>query len=535
MPSAIVIGSGPAAAGVLLALTAEPGWAVTVVDMGIDLDPETRTVLERLAAAPPREWAEDDVARVARRAADSRDGGLPETKLIYGSDYVYRDAGQLSPLAVGPGVHPQLISAAYGGFSSAWSAQVLPFPETAFRTWPFGAGELAPHYAAILRAIPFAATTDDLAEELPLYADPLPPLPLSAAASAILERYRRNRRLLRRRGLTLGRARLAVKSAGCTLCGLCMSGCPYSLIYSSAETVGRLRAAKRITYLGGLRAVRIDQQEGATEASVTVESLSDGSRRTLSADRVVVACGAIGTSRLVLESRRLHGVRLSLQESAQIIMPLLSLHGSGDPRDSSKHAMGELSMLMRIPELGAEPVHLQYFTYNPAFLDALPGPMREGPGRRLLPSVLGRLSVILGYLPSGASRRVDLRLVAAATDGAPGVLSVEAPPADRAHARLVRKVCLRLAGMGPWLDLYPIMPKVILSGAARSYHWGSAFPHRATPGALDTDRWGRLQGWDRVHLVDASVLPSIASTTFTLTVMANSHRIGSEVVRGLPA
>ncbi len=250
---------------------------------------------------------------------------------------------------------------------------------------------------------------------------------------------------------------------------------------------------------------------------------------------MVVACGAIGTSRLVLESRRLHGVRLSLQESAQIIMPLLSLHGSGDPRDSSKHAMGELSMLMRIPELGAEPVHLQYFTYNPAFLDALPGPMREGPGRRLLPSVLGRLSVILGYLPSGASRRVDLRLVAAATDGAPGVLSVEAPPADRAHARLVRKVCLRLAGMGPWLDLYPIMPKVILSGAARSYHWGSAFPHRATPGALDTDRWGRLQGWDRVHLVDASVLPSIASTTFTLTVMANSHRIGSEVVRGLPA
>ena len=50
---------------------------------------------------------------------------------------------------------------------------------------------------------------------------------------------------------------------------------------------------------------------------------------------------------------------------------------------------------------------------------------------------------------------------------------------------------------------------------------------KKAPGALETDALGRLSGLQRVHLVDASVLPSIPATTITLSVMANAHRIAS--------
>jgi choline dehydrogenase-like flavoprotein len=40
---------------------------------------------------------------------------------------------------------------------------------------------------------------------------------------------------------------------------------------------------------------------------------------------------------------------------------------------------------------------------------------------------------------------------------------------------------------------------------------------------------GRPVGFERVSAVDAAVLPSIPATTITLTVMANAHRIASEV------
>jgi choline dehydrogenase-like flavoprotein len=41
---------------------------------------------------------------------------------------------------------------------------------------------------------------------------------------------------------------------------------------------------------------------------------------------------------------------------------------------------------------------------------------------------------------------------------------------------------------------------------------------------------GRLKQWQRIHLVDGSVFPSIPASTFTLTVMANAHRIAEDSV-----
>ncbi len=70
-----------------------------------------------------------------------------------------------------------------------------------------------------------------------------------------------------------------------------------------------------------------------------------------------------------------------------------------------------------------------------------------------------------------------------------------------------------------------------LPPAGKSYHAGGSFPMAAAPGPLETDRLGRLGGRGRIHLVDASVLPNVAATTVTFTVMANAHRIGQEAAR----
>ncbi len=55
----------------------------------------------------------------------------------------------------------------------------------------------------------------------------------------------------------------------------------------------------------------------------------------------------------------------------------------------------------------------------------------------------------------------------------------------------------------------------------------SAAPNRPD----QSDRWGRPFGSKRVHVIDASVLPTIPSTTITLSVMANAHRIATAVAR----
>jgi choline dehydrogenase-like flavoprotein len=96
---------------------------------------------------------------------------------------------------------------------------------------------------------------------------------------------------------------------------------------------------------------------------------------------------------------------------------------------------------------------------------------------------------------------------------------------------MLRGVIRRLVRTAPKLDLWPVLTHIEVSAAAKSYHFGGSFPHHQSPGKLATatDRMGRLPAWDRIHLIDGSVFPSIPSTTFTMTVMANAHRIASEV------
>jgi choline dehydrogenase-like flavoprotein len=96
---------------------------------------------------------------------------------------------------------------------------------------------------------------------------------------------------------------------------------------------------------------------------------------------------------------------------------------------------------------------------------------------------------------------------------------------------MLRDMTLALLRAAPALDLWPVLPMTSVSPAAKSYHFGGSFPHSVSRTGLGTDRLGRLDRWDNIHLIDASVFPNVPATTFTLTIMANAHRIASESIR----
>jgi choline dehydrogenase-like flavoprotein len=66
-----------------------------------------------------------------------------------------------------------------------------------------------------------------------------------------------------------------------------------------------------------------------------------------------------------------------------------------------------------------------------------------------------------------------------------------------------------------------------ISDPGRGFHHGGSFPMSAKPGAFETDTLGRPFGWKNIHVVDATVLPSVPATTITYPVMANAHRIAT--------
>jgi choline dehydrogenase-like flavoprotein len=527
VPSALIIGSGPAAAGAALALTAGSGWQVTVIDIGRQLEESTQVVVDRLSEEVPAQWSDADLAVVSRQPVPSG-RALPE-KRSYGSDFPFHDVGQLTGITTTGQVNRSVVSGAYGGFSNVWGSQLLPYSRATLARWPLAFDDLIPHYKAILGWVPLAAEEDDLAQQFPLIAARSSLPPAAARTTAVLERYRHHRARLNRMGITVGKARLAFASRACVRCGLCMTGCPYSLIYSAAQTFDELRDARRITYLSGLQAFEVG--EDAAGAWVDATEMASGRVERFVADRVFVACGAVGSTRLVLHSLRRYDTDVTMGESVQFVLPFISRQGGPDPRVASDFTLNQFNMFVS-PELDEAQASLfHFYAYNPAMVDALPGLFQ----RDYLGStgqLLQRLSVALGYLPSWTAPRLVLR-ASAPTNTAPGAgLHLSREPAAWARHPLLRTVLGRVARSARMLDLWPLIPALRMAEGAKSYHIGGSFPHSARTGAGPTsDLLGRVAPWKRIHLVDASVFPDVPATTFTFTIMANAHRIASQAGR----
>ena len=313
----------------------------------------------------------------------------------------------------------------------------------------------------------------------------------------------------------------------CIECGLCLTGCPHGLIYSSAHTLGPLIESGRVRYTPGHLVEQIG--EDAEGPWALARPVAGGEQVTLRADRVFVACGGIGSTRLVAGSARPDISRIEMEESVQLVLPFLSARSKPDPRTESTFTLNQFNLLVEYGRAGLDLAQFHMYPYNPAFDDALPGPIRKVESLRR--GVLRRTVAALGYLPSWHSPKVGLALQVASAGGLPEVTlsSVPNPAMRPALIRVFRK----LLATAPSLDLWPGLPVLSISGPAKSYHFGGSFPHvqgKPRPGALETDTLGRLAEWDRVHLVDGAVFPTVPATTFTLTVMANAHRIATEAL-----
>ena len=77
------------------------------------------------------------------------------------------------------------------------------------------------------------------------------------------------------------------------------------------------------------------------------------------------------------------------------------------------------------------------------------------------------------------------------------------------------------------LGFIPLIPLIQTIKIGESNHYGGTFPMRArTERYNESDCLGRPHGLNRIHLVDASIFPSVPAQSITLTSMANAYRIG---------
>jgi choline dehydrogenase-like flavoprotein len=527
-----VIGSGPAAVSAAVALTRR-NLGVTMLDAGYSLDASRRELVSRLGGQSPGQWRVEDVRRL-KEGVRATSKGIPLRRL-YGSDYPFRECpSSFEVKAENTGLTP---SFARGGLSTVWGAGLLPYRPEDLAGWPLSFADLEPYYRKVFSFVPCSACTDDLAESFPLLCNSPHQLKPSRQAEAFLADTARARDHLRRKGIVVGRSRLAVDAQGtgsgrraCEHCALCLYGCPYELIYSSEYTLRSLQGLPHFRYVAGY--VVEELSENGSEVLVRGRNSETGEAREFRAGRVLLGAGVIASSAILLRSVGGFGVRIRMQDSLYFLLPVFRFKGVPDLDREKLHTLAQAFIIIQDEKLCPYRVQLSVYTFNDLMVPSLraAGWVAGQVGDGFWQAMGARTMVCGGYLDSRLSPGIWMSVDRAASGG----LKVRLEGEDSGEAKkLVQRVGLKLLMETRSFRAIPLVPFIRHSEPGRGFHTGGSFPMRLERTAYTSDVEGRPFGFERVHLVDASCFPSIPASPITLSIMANAFRIATlAAIRG---
>jgi hypothetical protein len=232
----------------------------------------------------------------------------------------------------------------------------------------------------------------------------------------------------------------------------------------------------------------------------------------------------IPTAQILLRSQNAFDQPLMLRDSQYFLFPIILARRTRDVQSEALHTLSQVFLELNNPRISRRSVHLQIYTYS----DLIAGAVRQslGPLKIFTKQILERLVIVQGYLHSDDSASIEMKLK---HDGQRDLLELE-PRLNPETRGTVKRVLGEVLGRFRALRGIVVPPMLQVARPGRSFHCGASIPMRAQPGNFESDLLGRPFGWNRVHVVDASVFPAIPATTITFSVMANAHRIGSQTV-----
>jgi ferredoxin len=402
---------------------------------------------------------------------------------------------------------PLPISHYPGGLSSVWGANIATLSGDELKKWESESNDQRKAYIRILKEIDYVSGQDDLMHRFPIPYKKENETNICTALENLINSSRSE-------GILMGRARNASKSTknGCTLCGKCLTGCPEDIIFDASKYIREMEANKKIEIVDGL-VIDLKIKEDDTYQINLTECKN---YKEIIAKKVIMACGSISTISILQNSNFL-STYITLDDSQVAYLPIINF--KLNTYQSAKYTLAQVFVTSANEY---EDFHLSIYESDELLKKRIIAIL--GNVGRIIPRILlNYLYPGILFMPTNRSGKI---LITKGVDGS----RVTVCAGKDTYAYTEKTVNILKKKLRPF-GFYVLSKFKRLGSVGSSYHIGTA---RDIKSNLIFDLDGRIKnGIDAKNLVasDSSSLPYVQTGPITLTIMANSYRISSKMIR----
>ena len=415
-----------------------------------------------------------------------------------------------------------LQSFARGGLSEAWSGACEFFESEELQA--AGLPDLKTHYQTIIDRIGVSGKREGYR---------LQPAPnIDETFSSLFARYKAREERVRLAGFSLEQPMYAMLTqdldgrSAQTYRDMDFWDNSCRTLYRASFTLEKLRTHENFTYIPGHLVLAVsDKKDGVTVVTRTIET---GATKEFAAHRLVMAAGAINTTRILLRSFAVSNPSAPILMKNNYNVPLLFPAMLGQAPQPRRHSFVQLAIKGHTRRNGMGDAYAQLIPYNSLLLNKLlryvPLPIPEAF------SMLSMLapSIIIADIRFPSTMEKEHRVVLR-TNGDRDALEIEYPEktgeraAQESTVSQVKKV-LRSFG------LFPLT--TVRNPYGATSHYAGGVPIEETPtSALSADSTCHLHGHEGIFIADAATWRALPAKPSGLTMMANANRVGEEVAR----
>ena len=437
--------------------------------------------------------------------------------------YVVRSTGEYLPVESEDIVITQ--SLAKGGLSEAWGAVCGFFDEGECTAVGIPYEEIRKHYATIIERIGVSGNDVHFSMQ--------PPAILDDNNRAILDTYEKKEAFFKQRGFSVEQPPLALltkdfdsrnKTAYRDMDFWDNKG---RSVYRGHYTLEKLKTYKNFTYKKDLLVTHVKyHMSGVT---IIAQNIQTGeSDLKISGKVVIMAAGAINTTRILLRSFNLFDYKVPIILKNNYLIPSLLLSRLGKVASTHRHSLCQLVLSGMGKNTSIGNVYGQFYSYNSLLLFKLlrfiplPTPEALATLALIVPAlILVDIRFSTGTSPTGFS---ILRRDARGNDYLK-IEYTETKEREEQKKKKIGEIKRALVSLG----LFPL--KVVRSAFGSASHYAGGIPFSDSPpeSGLGVNRYGQLYGAERIYVADTASWNALPAKPPGLTIMANANRIGSYV------